>query len=123
MKQFLMTDEYSSDSNRQPLGLISNITLIQPSSSSKNDTITTIYISTFALKYTIAHIDTSRAVTKGQNLASVSVGRILEPVFYKGTDLAKAGTTQPFVDALDTCMQFWSTFGCKFDINESASTA
>ena len=70
---------YSSDSNRQPVALISNITLIPPSTRSKNDTITSIYTSTFSQKYTITLIDNS--------------------------------------------MQFWSTFGCKFDINESASTA
>ena len=70
---------YSSDSNRQPVALISNITLIPPSTRFKNDAITSIYTSTFSQKYTITLIDTS--------------------------------------------MQFLSTFRCKFDINESASTA
>ena len=70
---------YSSDSNRQPVAVISNITLLPPSTRSKNDAITSIYISTFSQKYTITLIDTS--------------------------------------------MQFRSTFRCKFDINESASTA
>ena len=64
------------DSNGQPVALISNISLAPPSARSKNDTITTIYFSTFSQKYTITLIDTS--------------------------------------------MRFWSTFGCKFDINESA---
>ena len=50
---------YSSDSNRQPVALISNITLIPPSTRSKNDTITSIYTSTFSQKYTITLIDTS----------------------------------------------------------------
>ena len=50
---------YSSDSNRQPVALISNITLIPPSTRSKNDAITSIYTSTFSQKYTITLIDTS----------------------------------------------------------------
>ena len=37
---------YSSDSNKQPVALISNITLIPPSTRSKNDTIASIYTST-----------------------------------------------------------------------------
>ena len=50
---------YSSDSNRQPVALISNITHIPPSTRSKNDAITSIYISTFSQKYTITLIGTS----------------------------------------------------------------
>ena len=50
---------YSSDSNRKPVALISNITLIPPSTRSKNDAITSIYTSTFSQKYTITLIDTS----------------------------------------------------------------
>ena len=48
-----------SDSNRHPVALISNITLIPASTRSKNDTITSIYTSTFSQKYTITLIDTS----------------------------------------------------------------
>ena len=42
-----------SDSNRHPVALISNITLIPASTRSKNDTITSIYTSTFSQNYTI----------------------------------------------------------------------
>ena len=44
-------DAYSSDSFRQPVALISNITLIPPNTRSKNDITTSIYTSTFSQKY------------------------------------------------------------------------
>ena len=53
---------YSSDSNRQPVALISNITLISPSTSSKNDTITSIYTNRFYQKHTITLIQTGMQV-------------------------------------------------------------
>ena len=46
----LKRKEYSSDLNRPPVALISNIITIPPSTRSKNDTMTTIYTSTFSQK-------------------------------------------------------------------------